>query len=225
MALKRPNRMKLNDSEIVKLNRFTTIPFLIDMLSREKLTLLNPDFWEDFNDRETVKAYQSSVNAKSVYALCLTYRNETVHHWNAFANGTSGCCIEFSPEKLFSYLSAAKGVVHNKVEYLSINSLKSFEPEKLPYLKRLPFKPEKEYRIIATSNLEQVAAFDIDIDIDVIRRITISNKVPKPIFLSLKKVIKNINPKLTGKIVHSTLFRNETWINHFKGSISAPMIK
>lgn len=85
--------------------------------------------------------------------------------------------------------------------------------------------PVKEYRIIATSTLEQVAAFDIDIDIDVIRRITISNKVPKPIFLNLKKVIKDINPKFTGKIVHTTLFRNETWINHFKGSISAPMIK
>jgi hypothetical protein len=197
------------------------------MLKRETLTLLNPDFWEDFNDRETIKAYKKSSQAQSIYALCLTYANETVHHWNAFASGTSGCCIEFSPDKLFSILANTVGVIHEKVEYLGVNRLGSFDNKKLPYLKRLPFEPEKEYRILATSDREQVAAFDIKIDLNVIRRITISNKVPEPVFASLKEVLLNINPAFKGKITHSTLFKNSTWINHFTGNISAkqPMAK
>jgi hypothetical protein len=213
------------DKEIKKLNRFTTIPFLIDMLAREKLTLLNPGFWEDANDRETIEIFRNKTNAKSVYALCLTHESETVHHWNAFANGTSGCCIEFSPEKLFEILKRTKGVSHGKATYMTINKLGSFSDEQLPYFKRIPFKPEKEYRIIATSNDPQVAAFDIDIELDAIRKITISNKVPKPVFTSLKKILLGINPDFKGKVYHSTLFNNQIWINHFKGNITAEQKK
>jgi hypothetical protein len=46
-------------TEFKKLNRFTSIPFLIDLLKREKLSLLNPSFWEDYNDRETVETIPS----------------------------------------------------------------------------------------------------------------------------------------------------------------------
>jgi len=77
------------EKEIVKINRFTTIPFLLDLLLRQKLTLLNPSSWEDYNDRETVEAIKNRAGVSAVYALCLTYGNETVHHWNAFGNGTS----------------------------------------------------------------------------------------------------------------------------------------
>lgn len=209
--------MNQSKPTIQKLNRFTTIPFLIDMLKRETLTLLNPDFWEDFNDRGTVKAFKESTQAHSIYALCLTYANETVHHWNAFANGTSGCCIEFSPDKLFKILNKIDDVKHGKVDYLGINRLGNFEVERLPYLKRLPFEPEQEYRIIATPKHEQTAAFDIKIDLNIIRRITISNKMPVPVFQSLKDILTTINPHIKGKVMHSTLFRNTTWIDHFNG--------
>jgi len=202
---------------MIKLNRFTTIPFLIDMLQRETLTLLNPGFWEDYNDRETVESYRIKTNSKSIYALCLTQGNETVHHWNAFANGTSGCCIEFSPEKLFSFLNESVGVEHGAAEYVSLKNLRGLETSRLPYLKQQPFEPENEYRIIAVSEKEQVAALDIPIDLGVIRRITLSNKLPEPVFDSLKDVLQFINPNLKAKISHSTLFKNSTWINHFRG--------
>ena len=200
-----------------KLNRFTTVPFLIDLLKRKKLTLLNPSFWEDFNDRETVELYRKAIKAKSIYALCLTYKNETVHHWNAFANGTSGCCIEFSPSKLISILDS-KGIKHGKAEYIRVRDLPSLkhEKEKLPYVKREPFTPESEYRIIATSNKKQEATFDIDIDLNIIRRITISNKIPEVVYRSLKESLLTIVPNFSGKIVRSTLYNNTEWINHFR---------
>jgi hypothetical protein len=40
------------------LNRFTTLPFVIDLLARKQLTLLNPGFWEDYNDRVTMELYR-----------------------------------------------------------------------------------------------------------------------------------------------------------------------
>ena len=208
-------------SDLLKLNRFTTIPFLMDMLVREKLTLLNPSFWEDQNDKGTVEAFKYRSGINSIYALCLTYGNETVHHWNAFANGSSGCCIEFSPDRLFSNLGLNSNLRHGKVLYNSIKNLRNFSDEELPYLKRLPFKTEKEYRLLLLDENPQQPAFDLDINLDVIRRITISNKVPKSVYKSLKTVLLNINPAFQGKIVHSTLFKNQIWLNHF---ISDPVI-
>lgn len=174
---------------IVKLNRFTTIPFLIDLLQRRKLTLVNPNFWEDYNDRETMEFYRKKSNSNSIYALCLTHKSETVHHWNAFANGTAGCCIEFSPGRLFEILDRMPEVIHGKAVYKSLNELSAFQTDELPFFKRIPFRPENEYRIIVTSDMPQEATFDIDIDLSVIRKITISNKIPIAIFESLEKVL------------------------------------
>ncbi|SDK03204.1 hypothetical protein SAMN04487935_2368 [Flavobacterium noncentrifugens] len=204
------------DTDIKKLNRFTTFPFVVDLLKRKKLTLLNPTFWEDYNDRETMEIYRQKTKSESIYALCFTHRNETIHHWNAFANGTSGCCIEFSPEKLFDILSRDSRISHGKTQYMSLKGLCDVETAQLPYLKRLPFEPEKEYRIIAASNEKQNATLEIDIDLNAIRRITISNKIPQTVFESMKKVLLEINPEFRGKIYHSTLFNNQTWIGHFK---------
>jgi hypothetical protein len=210
----KPNAMEV---DIKKLNRFTTLPFLMDLLKRKKISLLNPNYWEDYNDRETMEAYRKSVNAESIYALCLTHKSETIHHWNAFANGASGCCIEFSPTKLFEILHT-NNVQHGKTEYVRINELANFnpEPQQFPFLKRQPFKPENEYRLIATSNEKQTATFDIDIPLQIIRRITISATVPHSVFESIKAVLLQIAPELKSKIYHSTLYNNNTWINHFR---------
>lgn len=200
------------------LNRFTTVPFLIDMMSRRQLTLLNPAFWEDYNDRVTMELYKKRKKAESVYALCLTDRRETIHHWNTFASGTSGCCIEFDRRKLIQCLKSVEGVAHGKVEYVKINDLAqvSTKVNKLPYLKREPFEPEREYRIVATCSRPQQPAFDIPLDINSIRRITISNKLPEPVFKSLKEGLMNIAPDYKGRISHSTLLNNARWVNHFR---------
>lgn len=34
--------------EIHKLNRFTTLPVLLDLLQRKKLVLLDPDKWDEW---------------------------------------------------------------------------------------------------------------------------------------------------------------------------------
>ena len=138
-------------------------------------------------------------------------------YWNAFANGTSGCCIEFIKDKPIECLERDKAVRHGKSMYVKINNLNQFEDdiEKYPYLKREPFKPESAYRIIAISDNPQQQTYEISIDLECIRRITISNKMPAITFQSLKCALLKIEPTLKGKIYHSTLLNNNRWVNHF----------
>lgn len=200
-----------------KLNRFTSIPFMIDMLQRKKLSLVNPAFWEDFNDRETVELYRKAMNANSVYALCFGYKNETIHHWNAFAGGPSGCCIEFSPGRLLPLLDSLD-IRHGKTQYIRVRDLRLLNCKKqdLPFVKREPFNPENEYRLIATSDQDQAPTMDIDIDLNIIRRITISNKMPEQVYNSLKEVLQQMLTGYRCKIHRSTLYKNEDWIGHFR---------
>ena len=202
------------------LNRFTTLPFLMDMLQRKQLTLLDPESWEDKNDIVTVKQYQKEKNKKSIYVLCLTDKRETIHHWNTFANGTSGCCIEFDLKKLLDTITSNNNlaVEHGKVKYIKLKELPAIENniEKLPFFKRDPFQAENEYRIIVACNEEQKPTFDISIELDVIKRITISKKLPDSVFKSVKEVLEALDSTLKGKIKHSTLFDNPKWKNHFE---------
>jgi len=206
--------------EFKKLNRFTTIPFAIDLLERSKLVLINPVYWEDFNDRATVEIFKEVSKKQSIYALCLTDQNETIHHWNAFANGAEGCCIEFSPRKLFVFLQKIDGLTHGKVLYTRIQDLKrsTFETAQLPYLKRDPYKNENEYRLIYTNDSAQQKLFEIDIDLSIIRRITITNNISKEAFEILKAKLQQLHPGL--KVYQSTIYNNAVWINHFKKFLS-----
>lgn len=201
----------------VFLNRFTTLPFVIDLLTRKQLTLLNPGLWQDYNDRVTMELYRKKKNAQSIYALCLSDDHETIHHWNTFAAGANGCCIEFNSRKLFECLGNVSGVSHGKSHYLKIAELGKLNSadESLPYVKREPFQPESEYRIVAISDKPQQTTFDIPVHANVIRRITMSNHLPKTVFESLKEGLRKIAPDYQGRISHSTLFNNSKWVNHF----------
>jgi hypothetical protein len=199
------------------LNRFTTIPFLIDLIVEKRLTLLNPDKWEDYNDRVTMDLYKAKKEAKSIYALCLTRKRETIHHWSAFAPGTSGCCIEFDYLKLVNDIRSFPGLSHAITRYVKLNDLKYLpdDIEILPYLKRQAFEPEQEYRLVVVSNKPQEASIDIPISLKTINRITFTNKLPESVVDNLKKAISLIAPEYKGKLVRSTLFNNSKWSNHF----------
>ena len=71
----------MSSQKIQKLNRFTTLPILLDLLERKKLTLLNPILWEDKNDSEIILEYKKRKNIKNLFALCFSHNDETIHHW------------------------------------------------------------------------------------------------------------------------------------------------
>ena len=205
--------------KIKKLNRFTTLPVLLDLLERKKLTLLDPKLWDDTNDSEVILAYKEKKGIKNLFAVCLAHGDETVHHWKTFSDGTSGCLIEFDAEKLFDIIDKIPGLRHDKISYRKLLQIEKrdtiIDIDKMPFTKRWPYRCEEEYRIIVENNTEDTF-FEIDITLDIIRRITISQHMPQPIYNTIKNYLRGLRGDPSSRINRSTLYENKRWINRFK---------
>src|SRR5207237_478257 len=129
-----------------RLNRFTSLPVLLDMLSRKCLTLLDARSWEDRNDSFYIEQYKAKEKLRSVLVMCFTTKPERFHHWRIFAHGPSGVCVEFNKELLLAALSKTPGIRSRRVNYRLIRQLKTKTPpvQNWPFLKRRPFIDESE---------------------------------------------------------------------------------
>jgi hypothetical protein len=202
--------------EIKRLNRFTTLPVLLDFLERKKLVLLDPKHWDDRNDSEVILAYKEKKEIKNLFALCFSHGSETIHHWKTFANGPSGCCIEFNAEKLISRFEKEK-LKHGEVHYRKIRNVKSesFELEQMPFIKRAPYACETEYRVLWEGDTKD-KVYEIDVPLDAISKITISQQMPEQIFKTIKGLLKGSFTNPEKRVSRSTIYENKTWINTFK---------
>ena len=209
----------MKTEKITKLNRFTTLPVLLDLLQRKKLTLLDPKLWDDRNDSEVILEYKKRKKLKNLFAVCLSCGDETVHHWKTFSNGTSGCLIEFDAPKLFSIINKIPNLKHKKVVYKKLSEIEdkktTIDIDQIPFTKRWPYRCEEEYRIIVESNTKETF-FEIDIPLEIIKRITISQQMPEPIYATIKSYLKDLKGSPDSRINRSTLYENKRWINRFK---------
>lgn len=209
----------MKPGNIKRLNRYTTLPVLLDLLQRKKLTLLDPKLWDDRNDSEVILEYKKIKKIKNLFAVCLSSGDETVHHWKTFSNGPSGCVIEFDAIKLFAILDKVPDLTHRKVAYKKISEIEDkdvvIDIEEIPFTKRWPYRCEEEYRIIVENNSNETF-FEIDIPLDIIRRITISQQMPEPIYATIKDYLKDLRGNPDSRISRSTLYENKRWINRFK---------
>lgn len=200
------------DNTLYKLNRFTTLPVLLDLLERQKLVLLDPKSWDDRNDTEVILAYKRKAKISKLFALCFTHASETIHHWKTFANGSSGCCIEFSASKLIDIFDTTEGLRHGKVSYRTINEMITPLPiSEMPFIKRKPYQCEQEYRVIWEGDSDN-DHFELDVPLDTIRRITISQQMPPKVYETIKKLLKTTS---TNKVNRSTIYENKRWIDQF----------
>lgn len=199
-----------------RLNRFTTIPVLFDMIMKRRLLLMDPNLWDDKNDSEWMAAYRNRRKVKKLFAICFSCGGETIHHWNAFA-GTNGCCIEFDHDRLIAQLDHLKGVRYDYVEYKLIREVnpKSIKTEVIPFTKRLPYQCEEEFRIIWEGDTNE-PCYEIPIKFDMIRRITLSQKVPEHVFATIRTHLRNLLRRPQIKINRSTIYENRDWINKVK---------
>ena len=204
---------------IPRLSRYTTLPVLLDMLQRKKLTLLDPKYWEDRNDSEIILEYKRRKNIQNLFAMCLSCGDETVHHWKTFSNGNSGCMIEIDAPKLFAILNKVPDLVHGKVIYKKLADVEGkhrpIPVDKMPFTKRWPYRVEEEYRIIVTPKTNE-SFFDIDIPLNIINRIVISQQMPEKIYESIKDYLKELRGNPDSRINRSTLYENKRWINRFR---------
>ncbi len=95
-------------SKAAILNRYTTLPILLDILHKKHIMLLSPETWEDRNDAYYLERYRLKSKFRSVLAICFSLHRETFHHWRVFSNGSSGVCIEFDKDRHCSALWARK---------------------------------------------------------------------------------------------------------------------
>ena len=151
-----------------------------------------------------------------MFALCFTEAPETYHHWKVFSPGNSGICIRFKKQELLNYVGRSKYVIHQEVIYKKIEDLKEDKPkiDDLPFLKRYPFRDEKEYRIIYKSNAEKQYFKCIKIDLSCISRIVLSPWLPKSLADTLKATIKSIDGCQDIRIYRTTLNENAAWISY-----------
>jgi hypothetical protein len=198
-----------------KLNRFTTLPFLIDLLKNGSLILLSPKTWEDHNDTDILMDYKDKKKIVGLLALCFTDQSETIHHWKAFSSNESGCCIEFDKTKLLDLLSKDKRIKHKKVNYPTVINSNIVATDDIPFTKRYPYKCEQEYRVIMKHE-ENVLFHPIAIQLDLITKITLSPNLPKPTFNTIKEILQSLMDNHKIPINHSSLFENRDWIDGFK---------
>ncbi|WP_293944715.1 MULTISPECIES: hypothetical protein [unclassified Sphingobacterium] len=205
---------------IKRLNRFTTLPILLDLLQRKKLTLLNPQLWEDKNDAEVILEYKKRKKVRNLFAICMSHADETIHNWKAFSQGSSGCVIEFNAIALFEILDNIPNLRHQAVVYRKLGDIEKkdsiIDIEEMPFTKRWPYRCEEEYRIIAVSNNMNDTFLEIDIPLDIINKITISQQMPDTIYKTIKDHLKGLKGNPESRINRSTLYENKRWINRFK---------
>jgi hypothetical protein len=205
--------------EVLYLSHYTTIPSLLDMVYRKKLTLPDPKNWKDKNDSELIEKYTEKKGC-IVRILCFTSAYDTAHHWEGYAG--PGCRIDFDASVLLDTLSRVKDLRHGPVQYKTIKDVRAeikaetIKLEDLPFLKRIPYRYEEEYRIIWEGRVLKKAlkTKEIPIDLGLIKGITISQDVPVSLYKTIKALL--VNAGISKKHIHqTTLIRNSRWLTAF----------
>jgi len=192
--------------------RYTDLASMLDMLHRRAITLLRPDTWDDRNDRLMMKTYADCFDLKTLLALCLTSRGETYHHWKVFTDKSSGVCIHFRRKEFLQTMRAA-GVKVKKVKYLKLDELvaEDHPMETLPFLKRFGFGDEGEYRAVYQNKAAEDDLKQVQIDLNIIERISLNPWMPVPVFNSVRTTIEAQRQEATFTVDHSSLIDNRRW--------------
>lgn len=195
------------------LNRYTSLPVALDVLSQKHITLLTPDLWEDRNDAYYLERYREEMGFSCVLAICFSLCGETFHHWHVFSHGSSGVCIEFDPARLLKSVANQEGFRTDEVSYRTIGTVRRSKPDPAawPFLKRKPYKHEGEFRILYESNTETAPAKHVDIDLAAVRQVTLSPWLPESVADSVKDIITKIDGCDRLRINRSSLIENEDW--------------
>lgn len=202
------------------LRRYTSLPVLLDMLVKNRITVVNYSSWVDANDRHAMRVWQHTHGYGFVGAICLTEKSETFHHWQVFAAGPSGVCIVFDKDKLLGMfkghglLGSDGHFLTGPVKYLKLNDIGSVPADdihRLPFLKRIGFRDEKEFRVIGCAKKNDVTAMHVTLDRSAIKGITLSPFMHPTLADSCKASIKTLCGDSSLKVVHSRLTDNQTW--------------
>jgi hypothetical protein len=203
------------------LRRYCNLPSLIHLLTTKSLTFLDPESWDDKNDSLFMRLYKEKKELDTLLAVCFSQETETYHHWSVFASGSSGVCISFRKQELLQELDQYEGIRGQKVSYITLNDLGE-TPKKvsnLPFMKRAPFKPESEFRVIFEEQGKQRSYLNIDIPVSCIDRVYLSPWMPRAVADSVNSALKGLDEEGDIEIVRSTLIENDRWAKFGKSVV------
>ena len=197
---------------VATLRRYTDIPALIYLLRRRKLTLLNPNNWDDRNDSHYIHLYKEKKQLGAVLALCFTEVGETYHHWRVFSPGPSGICIRFNKTLLLEHLGRTTTIRFGPVQYKMMDHIRksTISVEDLPFLKRYAFRDEKEFRLLYETK-RPLQSKDFNLPIECIDRITINPWLNERLADALWETIRSLKGCEKLYIGQSSLVNNNEW--------------
>lgn len=196
--------------------RYTELPSLIHILKNRQLTLLDPMTWDDKNDSSFITPYREKCKLASVLALCFTRSQETYHHWRIFAPTSSGVRVTLNEQLLRNSVERIDGLQLTDVEYVKLADIRKAKLSKhrLPFIKRYPYRPESEVRLLWESKTEERHSYTLPIDLKTITKVTLSPWLHPSLVESVKCSLKAIDgcSKLT--VHRTTLISNDEWLKH-----------
>jgi len=196
--------------------RYTDLPSLIHILKNRQLTLLDPMTWDDKNDSSFVTLYREKCALESVLALCFTRASETYHHWRIFAPTSSGVRITFNENLLRNSIAGVDGLQLKEVEYVKLADFRNAEldRQRLPFIKRYPYHPESEVRLLWESPTAARRSYVVPIDLGSITKVTLSPWLHPALVDSVKSTLKSIDGCNALTVHHTTLISNDEWLKH-----------
>lgn len=193
--------------------RYTSLPLLISLLQRRALTLVSPRAWKDRNDAHFLATYQRKGKFRSVLALCFSQAKEASAHWEVFAPGMAGVCVVFRSDALMKVVAEEGAVIGRKVRYRTIRaaSEKTLTVGDLPFLKRRPYRSEREFRLIYATAERKIVTYDLPFPLSAIERIYLSPELPRAVADEVKATLRAIKGCGGLKVSRSTLSSNDRW--------------
>lgn len=195
--------------------RYTNLAAAIHLLQTNEITLISPEKWDDGNDRHFMGVYKDRMKLQTLLAICLAKDSDTYAHWKVFSPNSDGVCLVLNKQLLLRSFDGVPGIRHDEVEYREIRDLQINPPllNKLPFIKRIPYRPEGEFRVLYESKDEIVKAKAFALPEGCVEAVVLSPWMPEPLIEAVKKTLKSIEGCVNIRMYQSTLTRNELWAN------------
>ncbi len=197
----------------LRLRKYTSLAVAIDLLRNRRLALVDPRNWVDRNDIAYLQEYKRRKALKSLVVTCFTTKAEQYHHWKSFADGTDGVCIQFHGKALIDHVARQSGFRCGLVAYKRNNTADDWNPKtsEIPFLKRLAYRDEGEYRILFEDKESVLEIKDLTIDLDCVSRIVISPRLAKGLFQAVKDQLASISTAPRIPIQQSSILDSALW--------------
>jgi hypothetical protein len=207
--------MEKNQNNFPKvLHRYMDFPELLHSLQNNEIVLKNPLYWDDKNDYFTIRQFVEKLSLKNLFVSCFTTYCDSYHFWKIYAPNPTGICVTYSTSKIHEAIQndiQKDDFKFEKVEYETYRNLSRREVpiEEYPFIKRVAFKAENEYRLIFSSrNGAEHKSLKID---GAILGIVISPSFRNTFIKEYKELISSKTSLSSTKIKESKILNSNRW--------------